>query len=72
MAILHGARVVGQGFVSRNPLRFDSGRTIVPGSGSLDRHFREIHTARQRVIVASNVYEPAGNALLTSVLPPLW
>jgi len=49
-----------------------AGSATVYTPNTLDRYFRDIHTACQHVIAAANVYEAAGRALLTDVLPPLW
>ena len=49
-----------------------AGSATVYTPNTLDRMFRDIHTACQHVIAASNVYEAAGKALITETLPPLW
>ena len=49
-----------------------AGSATVYTPNTLDRYFRDIHTACQHVVAASNIYAAAGKALLTDVLPPLW
>ncbi len=69
LAIVHAhdacARAVQQ-------LYHAAGSASVYVPNTLDRQFRDIHTADQHVIAGASTYELGGRALLTGSLPQLW